>query len=92
MGSERYRCGILVCDMPERKLILPPRRPLPNMSQDDAGLSMRQEFYNENGPGDRGHSPKVLHQPWGVRVKPQRRKGLIFEVLQPEIGQVAIAR
>jgi hypothetical protein len=62
------------------------------MSQGVARLSMRQESNNENGPGDRGHSSKVLRQPWGVRVKPRRRKCLIFGVLQPEIGQVSIAR
>jgi hypothetical protein len=56
------------------------------MSQDVAGLSMRQEFYNDNGPGDRGHSPKVLRQPQDVRVKPQRQKCLILGVLQAEMG------
>jgi hypothetical protein len=72
--------------MPERKLNLPLRASLADMSQDVAGLSMRQEFYNDNGPGNRGHSPKVLHQPRGARVKPRRLKHLIFEVLQTEIG------
>jgi hypothetical protein len=61
-------------------------RALPNMSQDVAGLSMRQEFYNDNGPGNRGHSPKVLHQLQGVRVEPQRQRCVIFGALQAEMG------
>jgi hypothetical protein len=52
---------------------------------------MRQEFYNDNGPGNRSRSPKVAHQPWDVRVKPGQQKRLILWTLQSEIRQVAVA-